>query len=31
MKVKFQMNIMWINVTWEDQIQVVDVDTNKNI
>lgn len=31
MKVKFQMNIMWINVTWEDQIQVVDVDTNRNI
>jgi len=31
MKVKFQMNIMWINVTWEDQIQVLDVDTNKNI
>ncbi len=31
MKVKFQMNIMWIDVTWEDQIQVVDVDTNINI
>jgi hypothetical protein len=31
MKIKFQMNIMWINVTWEDQIQIVDVDTNINI
>jgi len=31
MKINFQMNIMWINVPWEDQIQIVDVDTNRNI